>query len=150
MTGDSRKGNASIDTLMADVYLTARDWRGRSRAEQREGVARCIEEDPRKHKLKRGSGPAKGKTGVGVTDRQLDKTLKARCFAASTTRGYVRAKAWPAGCRGKPLKRKILDVVVGRNKLTRWGRSKPSRVRETLRAERKRGLVGSPDSGLQH
>ena len=78
VAGDRRKGDASIDTLKASVVLTVREWRGRSRAEQREGVARCIEEDPRKQKLRRGSRPAKGKTDAGRTDRQLDKTLKAR------------------------------------------------------------------------
>ena len=40
ITGDRRKGDASIETLKARVVLTAREWPGRSRAEQREGAVK--------------------------------------------------------------------------------------------------------------
>jgi hypothetical protein len=55
LTGDRRKGYAPIDTLKAGVDFTARDRREGQERSNVKALARCLEKNPRKPKLRRGS-----------------------------------------------------------------------------------------------
>ena len=78
--------------------------KGRERSDVK-ALARCIEKEPEEAGTSRGD-----RDPWRVKPKQVDGSAIGQNpegempHAASTTRGYARVKALPAGCRGNPLK----------------------------------------------